>query len=248
MAGKELVLIKGTPGIGKSLFLRRFLVYINEVSVNKGGNFPLIYFYKKDLNTIIKYSLLENGDVFQIEGVPKVFPDYLLSDSVDLNAANGKVLSIEVASDKPDNYNKFSKRIQEVASKILGKVFVMPLFDFEELKCLYPEDDSKLLRLLNEIVGGSARNLNWILGECDEKSEFHVAKNDQISSKLIEVTDWYFENFEHETYLKFRKSILNAIKKNCRMMLIILLVWLIVSFCIGSMIWNKNGLQNSLKS
>jgi hypothetical protein len=132
---------------------------------------------------------------------------------VDLNAANGKVLSIEVASDKPNNYNEFSKRIQEVASKNLGMVFVMPLFDFEELKCLFPEDDSKLLCLLNEIVGGSARNLNWILGECDEKSEFHVAKNDQISSKLIEVTDWYFENFEHETYLKFRNSILNAIKK-----------------------------------
>jgi hypothetical protein len=83
MAGKKLVLIIGTTGIGKSLFLRRFLVHINELFVNKGGKFPLIYIYKKPYDDIEIYSLLENGNVVQINN-PKTRPDYLLSDSVDL--------------------------------------------------------------------------------------------------------------------------------------------------------------------
>jgi len=54
--------------------------------------------------------------------------DYLLSDSVDLNVANGKILSLEVASDDKKNYKNFEKRVQEASPGHRGLQTHMPLF------------------------------------------------------------------------------------------------------------------------
>jgi hypothetical protein len=68
----------------------------------------------------------------------------------------------------------------------------MPLFEFDEYKCLYSEEEESKLRLLNEIVGGSTRNLIWLLGNCKENFELNVHEHREIDSIgyiLIKVFD-----------------------------------------------------------
>jgi hypothetical protein len=132
MIGKNLVLVRGTPGIGKSLFLQRFLVYISDLSIVP---FPVIHYlrYENGKSTSTSYVLLENGDVVSLDNDNA--PDYLLSDSVDLNVANGKILSLEVASDKDANYNNFEKRLKETKSGDKATI-TMSLFSLEEMYCL----------------------------------------------------------------------------------------------------------------
>jgi hypothetical protein len=54
MSGKNLVLVRGTPGIGKSLFLQRFLVYISDLSIVP---FPVIHYlrYENGKSTYINF-------------------------------------------------------------------------------------------------------------------------------------------------------------------------------------------------
>jgi len=85
-------------------------------------------------------------------------PDYLLSDSVDLESPYGKILSLEVASDKEANYNKFFKRIEEARERGIKRV--MPLFSFEELGYVLPPGTSMVCNHFRyEVFGGSARNV-----------------------------------------------------------------------------------------
>jgi hypothetical protein len=84
-------------------------------------------------HTSTSYVLLENGDVVSLDNDNA--PDYLLSDSVDLNVPNGKILSLEVASDKDANYNNFEKRLKETKSEDKATI-TMSLFSLEEMYCL----------------------------------------------------------------------------------------------------------------
>ena len=76
---------------------------------------------------VTTYSFLPDGSVIDISknGDP-IYPEYVLSDSVDLNSPRGTVLNMVVASDKDSNYNNFRKRIKETDGK--GLEVVMPVF------------------------------------------------------------------------------------------------------------------------
>eukprot|EP01038_Epipyxis_sp_PR26KG_P015760 gene15760-21341_t len=134
IVGKSRVLIIGTPGIGKSLFLQRFL----------------------EDGLVMRYKFLQDGTVIYADHND---PHYLLSDSVDLRIANGLILSLEVASDKETNYNHFYKRVNEAALN-LGIRITMPLFEKDELQALYPTYTPEEVGIRFEVFGGSARNFS----------------------------------------------------------------------------------------
>lgn len=163
------VLIYGTPGIGKSLFLMVLLDHIVHTANQTETEIPSVVYMKKGAGVSIdKYFLNSNGTVQKYDEASHGIPDYLLSDSVDIRDSRlSNILSLEVASDKPENYNDLLKRIAE--SKGLGKQIVMPLFSLEELKMIKPQlpsnnnnEQSDLIsdeeaKFRYEVYGGSAR-------------------------------------------------------------------------------------------
>ena len=150
-------LVFGTPGIGKTLYLQVFLVYLAQ-RTPKGQPPPTIHYMYYDVDKVVKLSFLGDGSVVNITNVlqaPK--PHYLLSDSVDVNVPSGTILNLEVASDKEKNFNQFQKRIQEARKK--GGEFVMAPFSFEELQSIKPADMvDQCAKFRYDIYGGSARN------------------------------------------------------------------------------------------
>jgi hypothetical protein len=134
------------------------LVHLARRAKADGKDLPSIHYkYRRD-GKITTLSLLPDGSVVNISDVlepPQ--PDYLLSDSVDLDEASGKVLNLEVASDKETNYNAFRKRVRE--ARVKGNLFVMPVFPFRELRCIQPADmDLQCAAFRHDVYGGSARN------------------------------------------------------------------------------------------
>ena len=157
MTGKKRVLIYGTPGIGKSFFLQRLLVYIVETAQTSKIPIPTVNYVRVEKKIAREYMLLPDGRTESYDLCKHGLPDYLLSDAVDLEVADGKVLSLEVASDKDSNYNQFRKRIEEAGNA--GLQLIMPLFMFDEILQIKPpsmEVEEALFRF--DVFGGSARN------------------------------------------------------------------------------------------
>ena len=154
------VLIIGTPGIGKTMYLQCILAHLARLARSVRRDPPSIHYQRRYAGAVQTLSFLPNGSVVDVTGVKhEIDPDYLLSDSVDLDPPYGKVLNLEVASDKPTNYNNFQKRIGEPGDRKKGEEIVMPLFSFEELLCIKPTTvDNKAALFLYDIFGGSARN------------------------------------------------------------------------------------------
>lgn len=152
------VLVIGTPGIGKTLFLQAFLVHLVRRARVEGRALPTIhYMYFDDGAKLVTLSLLADGvvDISHVANRPK--PDYLLSDSVDLVTASSRILSLEVASDKQASYKCFAKPVKQASWK--GKTIVMPLFSLDELRCITPLGmDAATAEFRFQIYGGSARN------------------------------------------------------------------------------------------
>ena len=150
-------LVFGTPGIGKTLYLQALLVHIFRRAKADGKDPPSIH-YKYLADGITTVSFLPDGtvmDISDVKGFP--YPEYLLSDSVDLIKPYGTVLNLEVASDKESNYHSFQKRVREAG--VNGNLFVMPVFSFHELRSIQPATmDDCIAEFRHDIYGGSARN------------------------------------------------------------------------------------------
>ena len=104
------------------------------------------------------YSFLPDGSVIDISknGDP-IYPEYVLSDSADLNYIQRSVLNIVVASEKESNYNNFEKRIRETDGK--GTSVVMPVFFYDEMLCIRPANmDHRVAEFRYSVFGVSARN------------------------------------------------------------------------------------------
>jgi hypothetical protein len=156
----KYVLVKGTPGIGKTLFLQRVLVQLFR-NAKLGGQFPRIHYMRYANGKIEVLSFLPDGSVSDITDIASEKhsdTEYLLSDSIDISDPYGTVLNLEVASDEGPNYNHFTKRIKEKFEG-QGLIKIMPLFSFEELLCIKPVGmEEELAQLRYDVYGGSARN------------------------------------------------------------------------------------------
>jgi len=159
------VLIIGTPGIGKTLYLQAFLVHLVRSARLEGRDVPVIHYKYIVDATVVTLSLLPDGSAVDISGDKSVpDPDYTLSDSVDIEIPLANTLTLLVASDKDTNYNLFSKRVDE-AGYSAGRLFLMPLFSFDELRSIRPDMEAKHAQFRYEVYGGSARRFvggkNW---------------------------------------------------------------------------------------
>ena len=151
-------LVFGTPGIGKTLYLQVLLVHLFRRAKIEGRDIPTIHYMYEAKKKVVTLSFLSDGSVIDITNVGRVpDPEYLLSDSVDIEKAYGKILNLEVASDKESNYNSFQKRVREAGVK--GNLFVMPVFSFLELQSIQPADmNDCCAEFRHDVYGGSARN------------------------------------------------------------------------------------------
>lgn len=128
IANMSAVLVKGTPGIGKTMFLQRVLVDIVEAARAAGKALPTIDYVRYEINIAVQYRLHSDGTV---SFGNRNSVDYCLSDSVDLETLFGTTLTLLVASVKESNYNTFSKRVAEASRK--GIVLHMDLCTLDEL-------------------------------------------------------------------------------------------------------------------
>lgn len=93
---KSRVLIKGTPGVGKSLFLLVVLVTIVEEAKASNKPIPSINYARYEGHVSKTYRLLPKGAIQNYLNPVHKLPDYLLSGCVDMNVADGRILSLEV--------------------------------------------------------------------------------------------------------------------------------------------------------
>lgn len=108
MNGKRLVLVKGTPGIGKTTFLERLLVHIVETN---SSHIRCIVLAIREIGSVKEYWLNSDGTIEEFDlKVHKRGPDYYLSDSVDADTVLGFKLHIVVASSK-DSMSSMSAAI-----------------------------------------------------------------------------------------------------------------------------------------
>lgn len=183
MDSKRLFLVKGTPGIGKTMFLQRLLVDIVEKAKataeeeEKPLVIPTIDYLTEEEKVVKTYILHPDGTVTERQISRDV--DYVFSDSVDINRIHSKVLTLEVASDKDKNYNNFLKRIKEAG--IGGDVMHMTLCAFDELREMNPDITTGDGQLLYDIFGGSARNFKSALTG-------HATRIDLVEETML----WYF--------------------------------------------------------
>lgn len=169
-------LIYGTPGIGKSTFLFRYLVHIVEERRKNNGAIPSIIFASRVGLETVEYWLHGDGRV-EIIPTAQRSADYYLSDSVDSPTIRANTLHLEVASENENNYHQFRKHI--ITLKSLE--YCMDVFSFEELSAIkgsMPEDEATFRYL---IVGGSAR-LFMLTGSAA----------DVVKEEVKEALLWYF--------------------------------------------------------
>lgn len=187
MEGKHLVLVKGTPGIGKTTFLERVLVHIVENCRAESKDIPSIVLAVREKGAVKEYWLNSDGTVEEFElRVHRRGPDIYLSDSVDSDSVQGFVLHLEVASSRDSNYNQFVKHVQ--VSKA-GLDTYMGLFSFEELCEIRGNMTEEEVRFRYTIVGGSARNFKaafptdiTVLGFVEEVLEWIVRDTDWMAT------------------------------------------------------------------
>lgn len=109
MVNKKAVLIKGSPGIGKRLFLMRVLVDIVENARNANMPLPSIVLALREGGDPRSYWLLcSDGTVEEYSRhTHPTAPQYFLCDSMDSHHVLGSVLHLEVTSPASPNYHSF---------------------------------------------------------------------------------------------------------------------------------------------
>ena len=147
--GVKNALLLGTPGIGKSLFMRWLIADLarKAIDANEEDVTFRVSFYEKD------YICSLDGSVVNFHSLLDT-PTYYFSDSVDVKFVGlSTKLTLLVSSDDPKQYQEWSKRLQEHGKDSIIKF--MPVFSAIELKCIAPDGVDYQFRF--DIVGGNAR-------------------------------------------------------------------------------------------
>lgn len=92
------MLISGTAGIGKTMFLISLLDHIRQLP--DWNSTTSVVYAEESCGTTSLYKFIANGSVASYDPSKHEIPDFLLSDSVDLQNAEHRTLSLMVASEK----------------------------------------------------------------------------------------------------------------------------------------------------
>jgi len=181
--GVKNALLLGTPGIGKSLYLRWLIAVLARKSIatkEDGVTFRICFHERSD---VVDYLCSLDGTVSAFsKDVPT--PTYYFSDSVDIDKVDlSNKLTLLVSSDDAKQYDEWSKRLKENRKNSIIKF--MPVFSAEELKCIAPEDVDYQFRF--DIVGGNAREA-FAGGIRDERLYEFVEKEFNLFFKGIDIS------------------------------------------------------------
>lgn len=158
-AGEQIVscvLVRGTPGIGKTTFLNRVLFELYaemKREEDKGG-------LQRRIAMTTRGGVCHVLSIADGAGVVRVFNDetvdYWLADNHDILSTQRKLkLVLLVSSDRPTNFNEFMKRQNEN----FGSDIRADLWSLDELRAARPPKWSEeMVAFRYAVFGGSARN------------------------------------------------------------------------------------------
>lgn len=136
------------------MFLIRLLDHIRQLP--DWNSTTSVVYAEEVCGTISLYRFIADGSVASYDPSKHEIPDFLLSDSVDLQNAESRNLSLMVASEKKTKCT-FQKRVAEANSE--GCRITMPPFTQRELVSIKPPgmtEDEAVFRA--DVFGGSGRN------------------------------------------------------------------------------------------
>ena len=155
------VLLLGTPGIGKSLFLRWLLVTLAREKLETAPEPHLSFrvrFADKDYYCSTESVLVKHFNA----NLPR--PDYYFSDSHDILEYHlSSKLTILVSSDDQEHHKTWKKKVEAdtrlVNGQIVGcgDVLNMPIFDWTEIQKITPNMDDNVRQFRFDVVNGIAR-------------------------------------------------------------------------------------------
>ena len=135
------VLVLGTPGIGKSLFLRWLLVAIARDNLDNTK--PHISFRVKFADK--DFYCTTASDTVKVFKAQLGTPNYYFSDSIDISEYGlSSELTMLVSSDDAAHYKEWEKKVK--AHNIYGGILVMPVFDWSEINLVAPMDMNPVMR------------------------------------------------------------------------------------------------------
>jgi hypothetical protein len=183
---KTHVLVRGTPGIGKSAFLFYYIYYVAKMN---GDNVSICLTYLSSEGKCTAYLLRDNG-VVTVSTTFLGVPDYHFSDSVDISTSgSSSKLTILFASIDEVHFKDFVKAKTTVG---LGAWDIyMPLVELEELENMVPDDRGytpESLQFRYDIMGGSVRN-------CLDGGQYS-APNEETSSNILEALELFFPDID----------------------------------------------------
>jgi len=157
---KSHVLLRGTPGIGKSMFMYYYIYYLAKL--NPSNLCIQVCYYVKSGQPSQEFFLNRIGGVVSVTTVlpsGRSLPDYYFSDSVDITKTDTSTkLTMLFSSIDEDHFSEFLK----VKSSLRGSWDLhMPLVSFDELTEMADPDaqiSDETLTFRNSVFGGSARN------------------------------------------------------------------------------------------
>lgn len=174
------VLLKGTPGIGKTFFMYYFIFSLVKNNSHKIV-IAVAYLVRETQKTI--YISVDGQDVTVSNSYAPV-PDYYFSDSVDIEKNNAsKCLTALFASMDEKHFRTFQKILQQPTSKSAD--MYVPLVPMSELGKMVVNERilQSTVQFRRDIYGGSARNC---LDDCDHRVD------DSIKTKLREYLNMFF--------------------------------------------------------
>ena len=170
-------LLLGTPGIGKSLFMRWLMMVIVRDACEKNIT-DLTFRYKEGEN-----DYMCRLDGCSVTAFSSGTPAYFFSDSCDvMKLGLSSKLTLLVSSDDDSHYKEWKKKVVESGEG--GIMIYMPVFSLDELQCLRPVGmKNEDIEFRYMVVGGSAREL---LGTGN------FITNDAIKSLVTDEFDCFF--------------------------------------------------------
>ena len=174
------VLLKGTPGIGKSFFMYYFIFSLVK---NNSHKIVIAVAYLVRETPKIIYISVDGQDVTVLNSYAPV-PDYYFSDSVDIEKNNAsKCLTALFASMDEKHFRTFQKILMQPTSKSAD--MYVPLVPMSELGKMFVNERilQSTVQFRRDIYGGSARNC---LDDCDHRVD------DSIKTKIREYLSMFF--------------------------------------------------------
>lgn len=187
--GVKYALLLGTPGIGKSLYMRWLIAFLARRAIDEGDASVVFRISFHERSEVVDYLCSLDGTVIAFNKDAPT-PTYYFSDSVDIDKVGlSSKLSLLVTSDDPSQYQEWLKRIEEHKENSVIKF--MPVFSSIELKCIAPEGANAQFRF--DIVGGNARKA-FAGGIRDDRLYEFVEKEFNLFFKGIDISptekDW----------------------------------------------------------